>query len=881
MLREHILSARECLATEREALRQRHGEGTPGVQVCVGMADLLDSIVLDLFDNAVAQLPAPEAEALLKDVCLIAHGGFGRRDVAPYSDIDLMILYRNAATATRVAPIARRLQRDVCDVGLQLGQAARTPRQAYAYAFRDAAIFTSLAESRFLAGSVSLCQSFLRGFLRQARRRSGELLKSVREARGKERSQYGDTVHLLEPNLKRSRGGLRDLQLLRWIGFARYGTTDLVSLQLQGVLSKQDYRELRDATEWLLRLRNETHFQAGRAQDQLNRAEQLRIARRWEYAGEPGLLPVEQFMRDYFSHTGAVSRIVSRFVAGATSHRFWNLVWHPLFSHRFEGDFRVGPAEIDVTSSGREKLSANLEQVLRLADLANLYNKSIAYSAGETIRRSSARLSDEVSPAAAARFRSLLARPVRLGELLKQLHEWGVLEKLIPAFVHARGLLQFNEYHKYTVDAHCIKAVECATLFAEDPGPLGSAYASIKQKDLLHLALLVHDLGKGFPEDHSERGLLIAADTAALLGLSVDDTETLKFLVHKHLMMSHLAFRRDTSDEQLILNFAIEVGSPRILTLLYVLTAADLAAVGPGVLNNWKVDVLTSVYNRVRQHLAGDAAHVGRLTEKRRAAILRLVGDTADAAWYREQVAALPMTELDSRAPEDLAADLTALHALGEKDIHVQGRFVPENGTVECTVATHESVTPGVFHKLTGALTSQGLGILSAHILTLARGLIVDRFVAVDPDYAEPPPERLEAIWQAMRDSLRLETSPSFRQVWSARQGNRTVELAPAPTRVRADNTTSERATILDIFAVDRRGLLYTITKTLFDLNLSVSVAKIGTYLDQVVDVFYVTDLQGRKIQDPARLDLIRTTLVAAIDGESSQAVAKSKAGTI
>ncbi len=880
MFRQHILSARERLARQREELRRRHAAGTPGVQICGAMADLLDSIVLDLFDAAVGQLDASDAAELLKDVCLVAHGGFGRRDVAPYSDIDLMILYRPAA-ANRVAPLAQRIQRDVCDVGLQLGQAARTPRQALSFAFRDAAIFTSLAESRFLAGSVSLCQGYLRGFQRQARRRCSDLLKAVVEARGKERAQYGDTVHLLEPNLKRSRGGLRDLQLLRWIGFARYGTTDPVSLQLQGALSKQDYCELRDATEWLLRLRNETHFHAGRAQDQLNRSEQLRIARHWGYDGAPGLLPVEQFMRDYFAHTGAVSRIVARFVAGARAHRFWNLVWHPLFSHRFEGDFRVGPAEIDVTGNGAAKLEGNLEQVLRLADLANLYNKRIAYATGEIVRRSSPQLQDDVSLQSAARFRSLLSRPARLGELLRQLHEWGVLEKLVPAFVHARGLLQFNEYHKYTVDAHCIRAVECATDFLDDQGPLGTAYAGIKQKALLHLALLIHDLGKGYPEDHSERGLAIAADTASLLRLSADEAETLKFLVHKHLLMSHLAFRRDTSDEHLILNFAIEVGSPQMLTMLYVLTAADLAAVGPGVLNNWKVDVLTSVYSRALQHLAGDAAQTGRLTEKRRTEVLKTLGEVDELSWYREQVAALPISELENRPTAELAAHLRSLHQLGPTDVHVQGRFVPENGTLECTVATYESVTPGVFHKLTGALTSQGLGILSAQILTLARGLIVDRFVAVDPDYDEPPPERLEAIWEAMRNSLRGDVSPSFRQIWSARQGKRTAELAPVPTRVRVDNTTSERATILDIFAVDRHGLLYTITKTLFDLNLSVSVAKIGTYLDQVVDVFYVTDQAGQKIQDPERLDSIREALVAAIDGEARESISSDKARSV
>lgn len=883
MLREQILAARERLAQERQALYRGHAAGTPGIQTCRSMTDLLDTIVIELFEHAVAAAVAADTEQdaaasaantdiandaaapLLKNICLVALGGFGRRDVAPYSDIDLMILYRPVA-AHQVSLVARRLQRDVCDVGLQLGQSVRTPRQARSLAFTDPEIFTSLVESRFLGGSIGLCQTFLRPLVRQAQRRAGDLIDEICAARNRERAQYGDTVHLLEPNLKRSRGSLRDVQLLRWVGFARYGTPDPDLLHLQGILSKRDYRQLRDATQWLLRLRNELHFHAKRAQDQLNRAEQLRIAKLWQYPEEPGMLAVERFMREHFTHTEAISRITSRFVEGAQPRRLWQTLWHPLLSHRFEGDFRVGPAEIDVVRRGQPKLEGSLEQILRLADLANLHNKRIAYSTGEVVRLSAPKIPDEVSPDSAARFRSLLSHPMQLGELLRQLHEWGILEKLIPAFTHARGLLQFNEYHKYTVDAHCIRAVECATEFRNDDGPLGDAYSHIKHKDILHLALLIHDLGKGFPEDHSERGVMIAAEVAQRLMLSPEETETLKFLVYKHLMMSHLAFRRDTSDEQLILQFAIEVGSPRMLRMLYVLTAADLAAVGPGMLNNWKVDVLTEVYGRALLHLAGDGDRSTRAAQARRAKLLELLRDDPNTQWYAEQVEAWPVVELAGREPEDIAEQLRLLAKLKPDDVLVQGRFVPEKGTVECMVATYESVTPGVFHKLTGALTGQGLGILSAHIATLARGLIVDRFVAVDPDYDEPPPHRLEAIWQAMRDSLKADKNPNFREVWSARRGKRTMELQPLPTRVRIDNATSERATIIDIFTVDRRGLLYTITRTLFDLGLSVSVAKIGTHLDQVVDVFYVTDQQGRKIDDPERLDAIRQKLVAAID---------------
>ncbi len=245
-----------------------------------------------------------------------------------------------------------------------------------------------------------------------------------------------------------------------------------------------------------------------------------------------------------------------------------------------------------------------------MADLANLYDKRIARPTCELIRKAVPVLSDEILPQTATRFLSILSQPSRLGEILRTLYDLGVLEKLVPDFSHARCLLQFNEYHKYTVDEHCLLAVERACDFAKDPGGVGRVYRRIKEKRLLHLALLIHDLGKGYVEDHSEVGLRIADDTAQRLYLSQRETEVLKFLVHKHLLMAHLAFRRDTSDEQLVVRFAVEVGSPDVLEMLFVLTAADLAAVGPGVLNGWKIEVLSDLFERTMEHLAGDRASI-------------------------------------------------------------------------------------------------------------------------------------------------------------------------------------------------------------------------------------------------------------------------------
>ncbi len=840
------------------------------MQVCAAISDLLDTVVLNVFETILNDLNEAGPEGLRGELALVAHGGYGRRDVAPYSDVDLMILHTNAA-AQRVIPVAERMMSDLFDIGLDVGQSIRTVRQALQLSAADATIFTSLAEARYLSGSVNLYSLFARKFQQRALRRAKSLVKSVTAARDEERAQYGETVYLLEPNVKRSRGALRDVQLLRWAGFSRVGVSGLSELRGRGLLSDIDYTAVANASEFLLRLRNELHFHAGKGHDHLDRAEQIRIAEVFGFTGAEGLLPVEQFMRAYFRHTSAVSTIVSRFAATALIGSKMVKALGPLVSYQFERDFRVGPAHISATRRGLAKLQSGLSEILRLADLANMCDRSIDHETCEAVREAALETPAELDEDVTRRFLSLLQQPLRLGELLRMLHEMAALETIIPAFAHARCLLQFNEYHKYTVDEHCLRAVEAATAFLNDSGPLGRAYRRIRRKSILHLALLIHDLGKGYAEDHSEVGLRIASDSARRLSLNEEDAETLKFLVHKHLLLSYRAFRRDINDERVVLEYAREVGSPEVARMLYVLTAADFAAVGPGTLNDWKIDVLTSLHLHAMRRLAGDASSQTpdeRLKELRDEVLQRL-GDEEDKAWFREQADALPFGVFDAHQTDEIAENLRQLHALPAAEVDARGRYLPESRTVEYTVATHESVTQGVFYKLTGALSSKGLEILSAEIYTLARGLIVDRFVVKDPDYAnEPPASRQDEVCLALRQALlrNEDQQPRFRKMFRARQGQRASELIPRPTRVGVDNSSSDTHTVLDIFAHDRTGLLYTIARTLFDLGLSVSVAKISTYVDQVVDVFYVTEQTGQKVAGEERIQAIRDRLLAEIE---------------
>jgi [protein-PII] uridylyltransferase len=861
------LAARERLAAGRAKLQEQHDRGSPGIQVCAHLTDLLDEVVLSLYESALEQAGHGE---LASEVALVPNGGYGRRDVAPYSDVDLMLLSTRAGQ-DRAAQVARFLTRDICDAGLQLGFNLRTIKEACQWGMKDAKIFTSLAESRFLAGNERLFEKYMERYRAATQRRWRFLVASITKSRKEERQQYGETAYLLQPNVKRSRGGLRDVQMVRWIGFTRYGVSDLEDLGRAGALTAVDRRRLVQAYEFLLKLRNELHFYAGKSQDLVNREEQVRLADRYGYQPLNSLLPVERFMRDYYEQTGEIRYISANFLASARARNRLSAAVAPLFSHRVEDDFRVGPIHISATRKGLEKVRRDLAEVLRLMDLANMYQKRIDHRTWEAIHTAMAdRPVTEVSDRAAHRFLSLLSQPGRLGDLLRRLHQLRVLEQIIPAMQHARCLMQFNDYHKYTVDEHSINAVEAATNFLHDRRAIGDAYRDLRDKRLLHLALLIHDLGKGYDDDHSEVGALIAVETARRLQLSEGDAETLRFLVGKHLIMSHMAFREDMHDDKVILRLAREVGSTDVLQMLYILSAADLAAVGPKVLNDWKLELLTDLYFRTRSHLTGEQASYSASQEadQRREAVRQLAGHVAAGDWWDKQIAALPTGYLLSVSPRRIFDVLSQLQQSEADDAIAWSTYSRERKVSAYLVGTHEAVTPGIFHKLTGALTGKGLQILSAEIHTLADGLVLDRFYVEDPDFTdEPPAERTQEVCDALVRSLTVdaEKSPVFRRLWGASDRSKVAELAEMPTRVRFDDSTSDQFTIITVFAYDRRGLLYSIAQTLFDLGLEVHVAKIGTFVDQAVDAFYVTDTHGKKIYSQRRRNEIRERLEQAL----------------
>jgi [protein-PII] uridylyltransferase len=398
-----LMAAKERLATGSAKLREQFARGTPAVAIASRRTALVDAVVIELFEAALRDMHQESPTGLRQQLAIVPYGGYGRRTLAPFSDVDLMILHAPRLGA-KLPQFAARLMRDLFDTGLDIGHSVRTPAEACRLARRDMSIYSSLTDIRLLAGSDAIFRQFQARRERLRGRYQASLIEGLVAARDEEQTHYGATVYLLEPNIKRSPGGLRDLHYLRWLGYTRFGAADPERLRRLGALSTRDLQSIREAHRFLTRIRHDMHFHSGKANDVLMRAEQVRLAEQFGLTGTETMLPVEQFMREYFRHTSQVRYLASRFADSVRPASTMRQVLAPLLSHQMEGDYRIDTREISATRQGLEKLKRDLGEVLRLADLANAYDKRIAPATWATVYRSTPHYGDEITPPVAQRF---------------------------------------------------------------------------------------------------------------------------------------------------------------------------------------------------------------------------------------------------------------------------------------------------------------------------------------------------------------------------------------------------------------------------------------------------------------------------------------------
>ncbi len=873
-----------AIQQRREWLHKRLLEGATGVEVVENFTDLIDTILIDRY-RAVTREEGQRDASALSHCCLVAVGGYGRRELAPYSDIDVMVLYQSGGSKV-VSTLSQNVFHHLWDLGFQVGHSVRSIPDCLTVADEDLAVRTSLMEARFLGGDPSVFQDFRTKFGRRfLGKRATLFVQQKLEERHRDYAKFGETVFLLEPNVKKSKGGLRDLHLLQWVGMAKHQAMTLQELSNRGLLPHQDYLALLEAREFLWRVRCLMHFQAGRAQDILSFEEQVRLAAQFQFVDQPHILAVEQFMQQYFRHTTGIFDRCMRFVDRTTETSLWSRLgqWWP--SPLIEESFQISKNRLTVPAEKLLSVLDNPELLVRFFQVAQERGLAIETQTLDELHHHLETMPYELfhTPAVSNIFRQILSKPGGLADTLESMHRARLLQKLIPAFARVRGLMQFNQYHKYTVDEHSILAVRQAERLLEDHGPLGTVYQEIPQKDLLHLALLLHDLGKGRPEDHSEAGRIIAGKTADRLGLDTRETHMLEFLVYKHLLMANIAFRRDLHDEKVILNFAREVKTVDVLKKLLVLTAADIAAVGPDVMTKWKETLLLELYNQTLAEISGDRGAMESLEEREKLAHAiakalkneslvdaeRVNTEWGNSTWVMNQLEQFPTRYVSYTPLERIAEHLIVIQRTSPSEPLVKTRFDPDLNISEYTLIAHEESKPGLFMNVTGVLAALGLEVLDAQIMTRKDGFVVDTFFVSDPDYhGPPPPRRVERVTQTILDVVKGK-EPVEQIVERGRRitFGKPFPMGRKPTEMKIDNEISDHYTVIDVFADDKQGLLFVIARAIFELGLSVHLARIGTRLDQVVDVFYVTDSAGKKVSDPEVCGGIQETIQNAVDG--------------
>jgi [protein-PII] uridylyltransferase len=859
---------RDEVTQRRSVIRRLYEGGATGAQVSSGITELADEVIGLLWDRFAARS---------EGVTLAALGGYGRREMAAYSDVDLLWLHRPKARKDAEA-VAGRVVRMLWDAGITVGHSVRTIEDCIEMGHRDLRIRTAMMEARYLEGDRALFEQFQRDcnkrlFSKQPDRFISEKLSE----RKSESFAHGEAVSILEPHLKKSPGGLRDLHLIRWAALTCRGVGTWDRMKEEGLITKQEHLRLVAAEDFLWRVRHELHFNAGRCQDHLIFEEQVRVARRLGYEDivseatqADRVLGVERFMQDYYRHTGVVSDLTQRILERL--HRpGWTLRFRAWFLGRRLGeDLSLAGGQLRLRTLPPGPVV--LESVLRLLLLSQQYDAGLSSDTQSRLIEQLDREGVKRGDLDGRLFLELLRIPEGLGRSLRFLHRVGLLELLIPPFAKARGLMQFNQYHRYTVDEHCLRAVEEAAALRDHPGLLGRVYREISRKDLLHLSVLLHDLGKGHAEDHSLAGERLAIETGRHLDLTIEEQSLVAFLVRHHLVMAHTAFRRDVTEPAVLIRFVRLLTTPKRLKKLYVLTAADLAAVGGGMMNRWKEDLLGLLYTPAIEALSGERV-VGdepdRLDRVRRAV---LEGGTSrfGEEWLTARLSAMPDRYLLTTPAERILQHLDWIKKLQshtEQANHsppVLIQAVPdaERGVVEYTLYTQDG--PGLFAKIARCFAARGQQILHANIITWKDGTVVDGFFVRDPDYEDRPPQsRLDGMIGLLRGVL--EGKEHLGPPAPPRLGHRALPLTE-PTQVEVDNESSDRYTILDVFAQDRPGLLAVMAQVLWKQGLSVHNARVSTRLDQAVDAFYVSDREGRKITDAERLTRLRMALKDQID---------------
>jgi [protein-PII] uridylyltransferase len=865
---------KEAIAAGKAEIRRRFeadGDAARSVREQCFMVDQLIRILFDFVSEKIYPLANPTSGEKL---AIVAVGGYGRGELAPYSDIDLLFLLPYKQTP-HTEQVVEYLLYMLWDLGLKVGQSTRSVADCLRYAKQDMTIRTALLEARYVWGEQALYTELRQRFDAEiAKGTASEFVEAKLAERDARHRRVGDSRYQLEPNIKEGKGGLRDLHTLFWIAKYIYRVDDVAKLVENGVLSAADARRFERAQAFLWTVRCHLHYLGGRGEERLTFDMQAEIGRRMGYTDHVGSRGVERFMKHYFlvaKDVGDLTRIfcailqIDQKKKPRLSWLRWGAGRKSLDGFVIDGERLAIPPE--------DFFAQDPVALLRMFHVAQQHELDIhpraLLAATKSLRLIDARLRED--PEANRLFMAVLTSPKDPATALRRMNEAGVFGKFIPDFGRVVAQMQYDMYHHYTVDEHTLFAIgilhDIENGALKDELPVASAIMpTVVSRRALYLATLLHDIAKGRGGDHSVIGEQVAQRLGPRLGLSAEETETVAWLVRWHLLLSSTAFKLDIGDPETIQNFVERVQSPERLKLLLILTCADIRAVGPKAWNGWKAALLREVYQSALDVMLGGMTVEGRDSRiaAAQAEAHRLLPEFSDEEFAAFVARGYPFYWLSLDAETHARhARLMRIADAGIVPLMVDKRIDEQRAVTEITLYTADH--PGLFSRIAGALAVSGANIVDAKIMTMTNGMALDTFWIQDTEGGPfSRPDKLAKLAAVFESVLTGDLKP-HRELDRAPPIPSRTSVFNVPPRVLVDNLASRSYTVVEVNGRDRPGLLYELTRELTRLNLQVSSAKISTYGEKVVDVFYVKNLFGHKVEHPTKLGEIRTVLEAVL----------------
>jgi [protein-PII] uridylyltransferase len=855
---------RTFLKVEERRLRIGLRLGASGCHTAAARSFVLD-LVADAAFRAVTQWDGgvESPGAAVGGCAMVAVGGYGRGELAPFSDLDILFLHSGRRTA-HTRQLAEGVLRLLWDTGLTVGHSFRTAAESVSAAHTDPHSMTSLLTTRLLAGNRTLLDSLRAGLERERRRYAEEYLAALRYGRDERHAKHGASVCLQEPNVKESAGGLRDLQTALWAAQVKTGCRTLEELRANDVITGAEYATATRAYDLLWRVRHAAHLLTGRKTDRLALDLQPALAEEFGYESGPHLLASEGFMRDYYRRSRELHHFSESLLARAQEPAGPSRRWFTRTRPGRSGEtFHVADGRLWFHDEW-QTLRDNPLLVMDAFTLAQAADVPLSQTLRDALGRSLGAVDRDFRESAeiANSFLKLLRRRGRAGRALRMMNEVGFLRRYLPEFGRISLLIQHDHYHHYTIDEHTLKAVEALDeLYASEDlarAPLRSVFGEVEDPARLYLAILLHDIGKGRGRGHIPRGARIAERICKRLRLSEESAAKVVLLVRLHVAMAQTAFRRDLTEPRAASEFAAEVASLDALNMLLLLTYADLNAVGPGVWSEWKGALLRELYQRARAHLTpGEvpADQVQELAHYKEQVVAALAGELPPSEVERH-IALLPERYRRTSRPDDAAAHLRLISKLDEDAFGWQWRQ-HEGASTQLTICARDRHS--LFADIAGTLAAQGVEILAAEVNTRDDRIAIDVFALRAAATGQGVEEyRHPAIERALRAAVRGESDVAAAvERWRTHNAPRKrTTLAQArrrrPPQVVCDNEASPATTMIEVRAADEPGLAYRIASALAGLGLDIVCAKVATEKSDAFDVFYVTDPTGAKLAEPA-----------------------------